>query len=420
LSPPSGSEAAFREAVQKNLRWNYLTQLAHGFFGQTGLRLIHAPTFIPVYIYALSGSELVVGLARASQALGQCLAPVLGATLVEHRRRVLPLGLLTGALMRLQILGIALAGIFLTSVWNLRAVCLLLGLFGFFLGIQSVVIIFLRAKVIPPERRGTLIGLRSALAGLCTSGVAYLGGRYLLETEALGNGYAALFLVAFGFTSLGLAMLAFLREPESPEVRERSGVIERLSHLPELLRADHEFTLYFLARALGSMGRMAMPYYVIFAATRIELPGTTLGILTAAFLVGQTMIILVWGALADRRGFRIVFNASLLIWILAVLVLMETTDLTLLTLVFMAIGTGVGGFMMAAQNLALEFGSMKNLPMRIAVANSAAELAAVVGLILGGVLAMSFSYPPVFWIAILFKCAAIAIMTRYVGEPRTR
>jgi MFS family permease len=132
------------------------------------------------------------------------------------------------------------------------------------------------------------------------------------------------------------------------------------------------------------------------------------------------MIILVWGALADRRGFRIVFNASLLIWILAVLVLMKTTDLTLLTLVFMAIGTGVGGFMMAAQNLALEFGSMENLPMRIAVANSAAELTTVVGLILGGVLAMSFSYPPVFWIAILFKCAAIAIMIRYVGEPRTR
>ena len=54
MRPPSGSEAAFREAVQKNLRRNYLVQLAHGFFGQTGLRLIHAPTFIPVYIYALS------------------------------------------------------------------------------------------------------------------------------------------------------------------------------------------------------------------------------------------------------------------------------------------------------------------------------------------------------------------------------
>ncbi len=75
---------------------------------------------------------------------------------------------------------------------------------------------------------------------------------------------------------------------------------------------------------------------------------------------------------------------------------------------------------MAAQNLVLEFGSLKNLPMRIAVANSVGELTTIVGPILGGVLVMSVSYLPVFWIAIVFKCAAIVIMTRYVSEPRHR
>ncbi len=163
-----------------------------------------------------------------------------------------------------------------------------------------------------------------------------------------------------------------------------------------------------------------MPYYVLFAGTRIELTGATLGILTAAFLVGQTVINLIWGVLADRRGFRIVFNASLAVWILAVLLLMRTTELSLLTLAFVALGTGGGGFMMAAQNLVLEFGSLANLPMRLAVANSVGEFTAIVGPILGGVLILSVSYLPVFWTAILFKCAAIAIMTRYVSEPRNR
>ncbi len=414
------SKAAFSEAVQRNLRRNYLAQLAHGLFGQTGFRLIQAPTFIPAYIFALSGSELVVGLARAVQALGQSLTPVLGATLVEHRRRVLSLAIAVGALMRLQVLGIALAGLFLPTAWNLVAVFLLLGLFGFFLGIQGVVFNFLRAKTIPPERRGVLIGLRNVLSGICTSGVAYLGGRYLIETNALGNGYAAVFGVAFLFTALGLLMMALVREPESPEVRERAGVMDRLHDLPALVRSDREFTLHCLARGLGSMGRMAMPYYVLFAGTRIELTGTTLGILTAGFLAGQTLINLIWGVLADRRGFRIVFNASLAVWILAVLLLTQTTQLSLLTVAFVALGTGVGGFMMAAQNLVLEFGSLANLPMRIAVANSVGEFTAIVGPILGGVLVLSVSYLPLFWIAILFKCAAIAIMTRYVSEPRNR
>jgi len=389
-------------------------------FGQTGFRLIQAPTFIPAYVYTLSGSELMVGVARACQALGQALTPVLGATLVEHRRRVLSLALVVGALMRLQVLGIALAGILLSATWNLVALCLLLGLFGFFLGIQGVVFNFLRAKTIPPEQRGLLAGLRNALAGVCASAVAYLGGRYLIEPEVLGNGYAAVFGVAFLLTALGLSMLALVREPDSPEVRERSGVMARLRDLPALMRSDRNFTMYFLARALGSMGRMALPYYVLFAGTRVELTGGTLGILTAAFLIGQTGINLIWGILADRRGFRIVFNASLLVWILAVLLLMQTTDLLPLSFAFVALGTGVGGFMLAAQNLVLEFGSLKNLPMRIAVANSVSELTTIVGPLLGGVLVMSVSYLPVFWIAIVFKCAAIVIMTRYVSEPRHR
>ncbi|TDJ02204.1 MAG: MFS transporter [Deltaproteobacteria bacterium] len=416
----TSSSTAFNQAVQRNLRRNYLVQLAHGLFGQTGFRLIQAPTFIPAYVYTLSGSELMVGVARACQALGQALTPVLGATLVEHRRRVLSLALVVGALMRLQVLGIALAGILLSATWNLVALCLLLGLFGFFLGIQGVVFNFLRAKTIPPEQRGLLAGLRNALAGVCASAVAYLGGRYLIEPEVLGNGYAAVFGVAFLLTALGLSMLALVREPDSPEVRERSGVMARLRDLPALMRSDRNFTMYFLARALGSMGRMALPYYVLFAGTRVELTGGTLGILTAAFLIGQTGINLIWGILADRRGFRIVFNASLLVWILAVLLLMQTTDLLPLSFAFVALGTGVGGFMLAAQNLVLEFGSLKNLPMRIAVANSVSELTTIVGPLLGGVLVMSVSYLPVFWIAIVFKCAAIVIMTRYVSEPRHR
>jgi len=420
LNPASSAENTFQDAVRENLRRNYLAQLLHGLFGQTGFRLIQAPTLIPAYVFALSGSELIVGVARAAQALGQCLTPVFGATLIEHRRRVLPIGLVVGSLMRVQILGIALAGLFLSTTWNLIAICVLLGLFGFFLGMQGVIFDFLRAKVIPAERRGMLVGLRSLLAGLCSSGVAYLGGSYLIENEALGNGYAAILLVAFALTTIGLGMLALVREPDSPQVRERFNLLERLTQLPALLRHDREFTLYFLARSLGSMGRMAMPYYVLFAGTRIELTGQTLGFLTAAFLMGQTTLNPLWGAIADRRGFRIVFNASLLLWILAVLLLTQATDITSLSFVFFLIGTGLGGFMMSANNLALEFGSLANLPMRIAVANSAAELTTVVGPLLGGALALTVSYLPVFGIAILFKCAAIGVMLRYVTEPRTR
>ena len=113
-----------------------------------------------------------------------------------------------------------------------RAICLLLLFFGFFMGMQGVIFSFLMSKVIPVERRGFLLGFRNALGGLTASGVAYLGGRYLVEPNLFGNGYATTFMLAFVLTSFGLAMLLGVREPEPPEVREASGVGERLRELP--------------------------------------------------------------------------------------------------------------------------------------------------------------------------------------------
>jgi predicted MFS family arabinose efflux permease len=75
---------------------------------------------------------------------------------------------------------------------------------------------------------------------------------------------------------------------------------------------------------------------------------------------------------------------------------------------------------MSAQNLVLEFGSRHNLPMRIAIANSASELVGAVGAVLGGLLVAVLSYVAVFWIAIAFQVAAIAVVVFFVDEPRRR
>jgi MFS family permease len=419
-SPDPAAEAAFQAEVRRNLRRNYLSHLCHGLLGQTGMRLVNAPTFVPVYIASVAGFDAAVGIARGLQYFGMFLSPIIGATVIEHRRRVLPVGLVVGALMRVQILGLALGGLWLPPPWPLVSAWLFLGLFGVFLGVQGVIFNFLVAKVVPVEKRGVLLGLRNALAGATAATVAFLAGRYLIEPEALGNGYAATFLLAFGLTSLGLLVLLFVREPASPHVREAARVGQRLRELPALLRSDRGFTRYFVARALAVTGRMGVPFYVLYAGERIPLDGGRLGALTAAFVVGQSVGNLLWGLVADRRGFRVIFLAALTLWVLSALLLMSATSYGSLLLVFAALGAGLGGFQMSAQNLVLEFGSRRNLPMRIAIANSAAELVGAIGAVLGGLLVAALSYVAVFWIAIAFQLAAIGVVVVFVDEPRRR
>ncbi|MEM7413270.1 MAG: MFS transporter [Myxococcota bacterium] len=421
MNPPSASaEAAFQAEVRATLRRNYVAHLAHGMLGQTGMRLLNAPTLVPAYVFALAGTEWAVGVARALQYLGMFLSPIVGATLIEHRRRVLPVGFLIGVSMRVMILGLALGGLFLPQPGPLYSAWVFLGLFGVFLGIQGVVFNFLYAKVIPVEVRGRLMGLRNALGGTTAFLVSLAAGEVLIERNALGNGYAATFLLAFVFTSVGLATLLFVREPASPAVRERAGVFERLRELPSLLRSDREFTVYFLARALAVMGRMGMPLYVLYASGTQEIGGSQLGQLTAAFVLTQSVGNFGWGVVADRRGYRATFLAALALWILSVVALLHTASFGILLLVFGGIGLGLGGFQMSAQNLVLEFGSREQLPLRIAVANSASELVAALGALAGGLLAVAVGQAPVLWIATGFQLVAFAIVALRVTDPRRR
>ena len=268
------AERRYELQVKRDLNRNFFAHLVHGMLGQTGFRLINAPTFLPAYIMMLSGgSELIVGLALSLQALGMAVTPLVGANLIEHRKRVLPVGFLVGGMMRLVVLLIALSGLLLSGTHTLVAILVCLTLLGLFQGMQGVIFNFLMSKVIPLKKRGRLTGLRNFLAGITSAGVAWVGGYYLIGDVPTAQGYSWTFMLAFVLTSVGLLLLLMVREPEPPTVKIKQGLLQRLGEVPQLLRDDPAFTRYFLARSLATMGRMAMPFYILYAGQSIGLSG---------------------------------------------------------------------------------------------------------------------------------------------------
>jgi signal transduction histidine kinase/Na+/melibiose symporter-like transporter len=412
------AEAKFQAEVAANLTRNYVSQLAHGMLAMTGFRLVNAPTFVPAYLFALSGSPTIVGLALATQHLGAFFSSVFGATAIEHRRRIVDLGRRYGWSMRLSVLGLALAGFFLPPELALYAFALFLGMLGVFSGMQNVLWNVLLTKTIPADRRGMMLGLRNFLGGMTASAVAYIGGTYLVQGNALGNGYAATFLLAFVLTAAGLTLLYFVREPDSPTVRDAVSVRERLGDVPGLFR-DRDFASYFWAQTLATLGTLALPFYILYVGKTHGMTGETLGILSLSLLVSQTAANLGWGWLADRTGFKAVFVPALLLWAGATMALLYAADLSASVFCFVGIGAGYAGFLIAAQNMVLEFGERHDLPMRIALVNSAQSLVQVIGAIAGGSMAASLGFEVVFAAAALAKLAAAGMLWFYVREPRS-
>lgn len=414
------AERLYQIDIRRNLNRNFFVHLLHGMLGQTGFRLLNAPTFLPAYLLLLSGSDVAVGIGLALQALGMAITPLLGASLIEHRPRVLPIGFITGGAMRLSVLGIALSGLLLPPTYALWAIFFWLTLFGLFQGMQGVIFNYLMSKVIPVSKRGRLTGMRNFLAGITSAGVALAGGAWFLGEDPQISGYSYTFVLAFVLTTCGLASLAFMKEPAPPTLRGRLSLTERLREIPALLRGDRAFTRYFLARALATTGRMALPFYILFAGASIELSGANLGILTVAFTLAGTVSNLLWGSMADRTGFRLVFLLSIALWVISTLLLIASAGLLMTTIVFVGIGAAVQGFQNASMNLTLEFGHRDDLPVRIAIANSASELAGTAGPLVGGAIAALFGYTVLFFTSVAFLVAGGLMVAFMVPEPRHR
>jgi len=405
----------------KHLNRNIVVQLLHGMFGQTGFRLTNAPTFLPIFLFAVSGSEFAVGLARSLQAAGQVLTPVAGATLISHRPKILGITLVAGALMRVQILGIALAGFLLgthpAAIWVIIAMLTLMGLFQ---GLQGVMLNTLRAKVIPIERRGMVSGWRNMLAGATTAGVSYFAGDYFIETNLGGNGYASLFLLAFVITMIGLVALAFSAEPRATDTRPRQTMRQGFANAPAYLRGNTPYLNFFIATTLGSVGRMALPFYVLYASTQMTMTGALLGVLTTLWMLTGTATNLVWGSMADRHGYRVVLLATLALWFLSHAYLLQADGPASFMIFFVLIGTASGGYNQARQNMALELGTEQDIPIRVAITNTAVNAMGMVGPAVGGLIAWLTGYVAVFWTCLVLQFVALVMLYALVPEPRRR
>ncbi|HEY2885742.1 MAG TPA: MFS transporter [Rhizomicrobium sp.] len=414
-------EAAFEGYVWKNLRRNYAGHFVHGMLGMTGFRLVNAPTFIPAYLHLISGSDFFVSLGASLQQLGGVISPIAGAAQIEHRRKILPVSMFLGTMMRVQILGIALAGWFLGGTPLLVSVLLFLFLLGLFSGPQGVAFQFLLAKMIPIERRGQLQGWRNLTGGVIAASLSYFAGAYLVGHNVFGNGYSTTFTLAFILTSLGLTAFRFLvREPEPPSVRSRSSIRERVRDLIPMLSSNPGFMYFMIARTFAIASRVAQPFYIIYVGKQIGFSGDVVGTLSLAFLGADTVMSVGWGYLADRYGFRSNFVIALAFWISSTVLLMNVTSPFWLFVAFFGLGAGNSGYQMSAQNIVFEFGHRDDMAMRLAFSNTAESIMSALGPLLGGVIAASLGYHAVFWVAIASEAIALVLLVALVEEPRKK
>lgn len=425
-SPDASGDAAAREEafqtfIWDNLRRNYIGNFVHGMLGMTGFRLINAPTFMPAYLHLISGSNTIVGLGLALQQVGSIISPLVAGAKMEHRLKIMPAAIVLGSLGRLAILGMALSGWFLKDRAQVVTLLLFLFLFGVFMGAQRVAFTLLMSKVIPIGLRGRLQAWRNAIGGLIAAVLAYVSGKYLIETNVLGNGYSTTFILAFLLTSAGLWFLQFqIREPIPPTIREPVRMRDRMRDIPGLIAADPAYRWFLVVQMLATSARIATPFYILHVGATMHLDGATLGLLSLAFLGADTVSNIVWGYLGDRSGFHVVLLLAIAGWIAATIALMTLSTPAAVFLAFCGLGAASAGYGMASQTMILEFGHRDDLPMRIGISATAEGVTATIGPLVGGAIADLLGYSVVFGASLGLLAAALLTLVVAVRDPRRK
>jgi MFS family permease len=149
------------------------------------------------------------------------------------------------------------------------------------------------------------------------------------------------------------------------------------------------------------------------------LTGTDLSVLTVCFLLAQTGSNFLWGAIADKQGNRLVFMASIGVWVTSAILLLNTpNEMLWLSIAFGGLGIGLGGYMIGAMNLILEMGDRENLPMLLGISTAVNSLFFAMGPILGGLTAQYLGYQELIIGSTVLLAIALTLTAFLVQEPR--
>lgn len=405
-----------------NARWNFVVNLWDIVFIMLGLSLVSRETVMPALINQLTDSKVAIGLIPAIYSFGGNLPQLLIANFAERLHYKKPFVMLVGGAGErggYLLIGLAV-WFFAESSPSLTLVLffLFLAYSAFSLGVGTPPWFDMIAKVIPTHRRGLWSGVGHGVGALLAVAGAYFVG-YMLENYPYPRNFALLFIIGFAITMVSWGGLALTREPASTTVKARVGIGTYLRALPRLLRRDHNYARFLVARTVIVFGTMASGFYMVYGIERFDVTGATIGWLTAVLVASQALLGVLWGIIADRIGHKLVLIGGAVGLTAAALTAWLAPSSAWLTLVFILLGASIAAELTSSLNIILEFCDPADRPTYIGLTNTLLAPTLALAPLLGGWIATwSDGYNTLFLTAA--GCAALGalLLFAWVREPR--
>jgi MFS family permease len=416
---PHLTEEQLAAQAERDYNWNLVVNVGDGAFFLFGAAFLASSTILPLFLSKLTQAPLAFGLLAVIAQAGWFLPQLFTANAMERLSRKKPVVVNVGLFLeRMPVLLMPLIALSAAVAPLLAAVALLLtyAWHSFGAGVVAVSWQDLIARCFPVERRGRYAGTTAflgALAGLLGSVLA----TWLLNRYAFPVNFALVFALGALGISVSWVFLALTREPVARATAPRRSNKQYFRTLPGLVREDHNYRRFLIARMLMALAGLGVGFITVSAVDRFNVPDSTAGLYTLVMLAGQTVANLAFGLLADRSGHKLPLEIGALAYMLAFALAWLAPAPPWYLAVFALIGVGSASTIVSGVMIIMEFSGPARRPTYVGVANTSVGLAAAVAPLIGALLA-GFSYSLLFAVAAVVALLSLLLFRFWVREPR--
>ena len=162
---------------------------------------------------------------------------------------------------------------------------------------------------------------------------------------------------------------------------------------------------------------MGIGFVTVAAISRWAVADGTVGLYTAAFLIGQTIGNLILGFVSDKIGHKLPLEVAALGTALAFIVAWLAQVPELYFLVFILLGIVEGATIVSGMAIVMEFASSEKRPTYAGLANTSVGVISMIGPMVGAVLAL-LGYNWLFLVNVVISIMAFIALHWWVKEPR--
>ncbi len=420
LQPQTKASSPEDEYIEKNYRHNFIVNVLDGTNFWLGYSFIAPGVILPLYVSHFTDNKLLIGLVAVINGTGYFFPQLFTANWVEKltRKKVLPVNL-GFFLERLPIILLAPTALLFANSSSLALVIFLVLFAWHSFGSGTVAVAWqdMIAKVIPIDRRGRFMGITN-FGGTATGVVGAAVAAWLLNHYVFPNGFVACFAIAATFICISWICLALTREPAVATRKTTITSQEYWKKLPDLLRQDKNFQRFIFSQIVINLGGMAWGFLAVFSTRKWGLSDGTVGSFTVTMLVGQATANLLFGMLADRRGYKVVIEISSLLAILTLVITIMSPAPEWFNGVFFLRGASAAGFLLAIL-FVFEFSTPEKRPTYIGMSNTIAGVASGLAPLIGGWIAEVIGYQGLFIAGLALSTVGFILIRWMVKDPRS-